>query len=179
LVRIAALVLLPMAVIAASAGIADGLNSVLYHGPLTDMFSLEPPQQRRLDDWLTVEGTWLLPIWLIGTLCMGAGFGALFPHWRVRWWPLGVLAAAAAVVGLPMLVYSLTDWAYKGGSFSQSLGRVEPESGELRSVWPLAAAALLAWALMPSGQRAGRRTAAGRGLRSRRLTRTRKQRSMR
>lgn len=176
--RVAALVVFPAMLTSSSLGIAQGLNEVLYRDPIFEILSLEPRARALLQNWLADVGVWLLPVWVLGTIGTGIAFGGLFHHWRLRWFPVGVAAVVITAAALPLLVGAPVLWAYGQRPFLEYLREAEPDWHNLRYFWwPWVTALALAWAIMPTGQRHGRKALVGNGLRSRRLKQARKQRS--
>lgn len=177
-IRVVMLVLLAVLLLASSAGVAGGLDRILGGGPITALLSFDPGQRARLASWLRVEGSWTLPVWVIASVCMGVSCGLAFPHWRLRWWPVGVGAMALAALCIPLVVITPVEWAYEHDHFRDAWRSNEPSWRDLRLLaWPLALAVAMAWATMPTGQRIGRTLHTRRGLRSWRLKRARKRRS--
>ena len=177
-IRLVLLALFTIATVFFSGSIGAGLQSVLGRAPIITLLSMDARQQARLMHWYEYEGIWMVPIWLIVSVCVGVVIGLAFPHWRARWWPIGV----GAVVFIPLwaAVFLLTAETWAEGNFSllQAWQESQPGWDELRWIlWPLGVAAVLSWGMIPIGQRAARARFSQKGLRSRRLKKARKRRN--
>ena len=118
----------------------------------------------------------MLPIWLITSIAMGVVIGLLFPHWRVRWWPIGVGAVVFIPLWITTFLLTAETWAEGNLTLLESWRKSQPGWNELRWIlWPFGLAVVLSWGMIPIGQRAAR--FAQKGLRSRRFKKARKRRS--
>ena len=176
--RLAALTALPALIGAAAWQMATELYPVFGRDPMISLFNLSPARQRLLSDWIAESGAFLLPVWLAASLCTGIVAGLLFPHWRLRWWPVGAGAGLAVAVLLPALIVGATEWSYSNTLFWPEVSDAMPEWRELRIfLWLWGSGMVVAWGLMPAGQRAARRYFEDRGLRAWGLKKARKRRS--
>jgi hypothetical protein len=174
-VRLVLLVLFPATVISSSIAIGMTLQTLLGRDPTFALLTPSQDQQAGLTEWLRYYGIWLLPLWLVASASTGIAFGFVFPHWRLRWWPIGVAAMALSVVFLLLLVIAPVEWAYDERSLTDAWNGLQANrGGAQRSLWVMGFAVAIAWAAMPTGGRLGRDLHTRKGLRSWRLKRARK-----
>ncbi|MDQ7013330.1 MAG: hypothetical protein Q9O74_05460 [Planctomycetota bacterium] len=160
------------------AQVAEGLDEALVGKPFSAFFKPDAVVQQRLGDWWTYGGVWIVPVWGVAWLSIGLLTGVFFPHWRVRWWLVGMAGLTVAGFFIPTVLIALDDWVQYGTPPSVAAVRTRTDSNELASLLlPLAVGVGLTAVVMPFAQTAGQKRLATKGLRSKRLTRTRRKRS--
>ncbi len=158
--------------------IAVGLDDALVGKPFTTLFKSDTLVLRRLGSWWTYEGVWLVPVWGVAWIAIGLLTGVLFPHWKVRWWLVGMAALTVVWFLIHTSLLALRVWARFGTPVLETFAGTSTSDKELALVLLVLAAGVGLTALvMPAAQTSGRKLMTTKGLRSKRLTRTRKKRS--
>ncbi len=159
-------------------GVAVGLEGAISDRPFTALFKLDAQVRQELGRWWAYQGLWIVPVWTGAWATVGLVAGAFFPHWKARWWVPGMAAFIVAAILVPTSLIALREWLRSGTPPVEAFRADGPgTNAALSLLLSLAAGVVLSGAVMPFAQAAGRKLATTKGLRSKRLTRTRRKRS--
>lgn len=175
LVRLLAIVACSLAVVVASAGVGNGLQTATREGTALDLLHLDAVGRQRLARWYEVEGVYLVPVLVLAAVVAGFVCALGFPHWRPRLLPVGIAGVFLLLLLMPQAFGTPNEYA----SSARPLGEVAASNMPTRRdlsffLTPFTVAAALTCATA-GGARAAFRTRP-RALGSRRLRRARKRR---